>query len=220
MKTTLQLLFAFAIMISMTACAGSDNKEAETGDAKDVKDTEGASAYDVNSDATTVKWIAHKFDGSTHYGTFPVKTGNIDVKGDEIVGGAFTFDIANMTVTDLEEGTEKHGKLVSHLQSDDFLNAENYPEGTFTITGVEAKEGEDGTTHEVTGNLKLRDKENSIMFPATVEMTDGKVMVEAKTAIDRNKWDIDFNKTNPAGEAIVGDNVDIEIELTAEQPAS
>ncbi len=219
MKTLPNILIALALLLSMTACGGAENKEAETGDAKEVTEAEGSSVYTVNSSETMLKWVGHKFDGSKHEGTFPVKSGEIKMDGDQIVGGSFVFDIANLTIQDLEEGTEEHGKLMGHLKSPDFFAAEEHPEGKFTIVSVKAIEGEGEATHEVTGNLMLRGNENSITFPAEVEMEEGELDVDAKTAIDRMKWDINWDKTNPAGDMIIKDMVDIMIDLEA-NPAS
>ncbi len=216
MKSTLQLLFALALLISLTACGGAKNEEAETGEAEEVTEAEGGSAFDVNTENTRIGWRAYKITGDEHYGSFPVKNGEIKVEADEIVGGTFTFDIANLKVEDLEEDTEEHGKLTAHLKAPDFFDAEKYPEGKFTVTKVVAKAGENGTTHEVTGNLKIRNKENSITFPAVVEMGEDKIAVEAKTAIDRQKWDVNFNTPDAA----IKDMVDIEIELEAGSSAS
>lgn len=89
------------------------------------------------------------------------------------------IDTTSLT-TDIE-------KLTNHLKSADFFDVNRYPKARFESTEVVDKE--DGTV-EITGDLTLLDKTNSITFPATVN-AEGELELEAKFEIDRTKWGMD-----------------------------
>lgn len=83
-------------------------------------------------------------------------------------------------------------KLTNHLKSPDFFDVNRFPKASFESTKILDKE--DGTV-EITGDLTLLGKTNSVTFPATVS-TDGDLKLEAKFKIDRTKWGMDFGTDN------------------------
>ncbi len=100
----------------------------------------------------------------------------------------------------------------SHLQSDDFFNAEKFPEITFKSTKVES----DGIGHyKITGDLTIRDVTKSVVldtrFNGTVKDNRGnlKAGFKATTTIDRFDYGVKWDKTLDSGGLIAGKNVDI-----------
>lgn len=105
----------------------------------------------------------------------------------------------------------------AHLRSADFLDVEKYPVIRFRSTGIEA--GKDMLT--VNGELTIRD----VTRPVTLtvdrlgEGTDpwGKQRFgfSARGSIDRKDFGLSWNQVLEAGGVLVGERVDIEIDVQA-----
>ncbi len=100
----------------------------------------------------------------------------------------------------------------NHLRSDDFFNAEKFPEITFKSTKVES----DGTGgFAITGNLTIRDVTKSVAlqtrFNGTIKDNRGnlKAGFKATTTIDRFDYGVRWDKTLDSGGLIAGRNADI-----------
>lgn len=106
-----------------------------------------------------------------------------------------------------------HKRRDNHLRSGDFLDAEDHPEMTFTMTGAE-QTGE--RTGKVTGDLTIRGETR----PVTLNVTWNKsgrypfgdehyaVGISARGQIMRSDWGMTYAVDN----GLVGDRVDIIIE--------
>jgi polyisoprenoid-binding protein YceI len=79
----------------------------------------------------------------------------------------------------------KNKKRDEHLRSADFFNSEVYPQIVFTAEQVALSD--DGAT--VTGTLQVRDKTQSLTFPATVAaIGDDSVVLDAQFSLDRSEF--------------------------------
>jgi len=111
-----------------------------------------------------------------------------------------------------------------HLRSPDFFDAANHPTLTFQSTRVE-KTSED--EYKVTGNLTIRGVAREIALAVeflgrSKDPWGGLRMgFSAKTSIDRRDFGLTFNMPLDGGGVVVGDRVDIvlEIEVVKEVPA-
>jgi polyisoprenoid-binding protein YceI len=112
----------------------------------------------------------------------------------------------------------------THLRSPDFLNVEQYPYLTFKSTGVEQIDSHNAKLH---GDLTIRD----ITRPVTLDVEyQGKSKspwgtenygFNAKTKINRKDWGLEWNVALETGGVLVGDEVNIDIELElVKQPES
>ena len=119
----------------MTFACSKPADTVETTDAQEVASSEGTTLT-LSPEASKIAWMGYKPTGQ-HHGVIPATTGTVTVNGTEVTGGSFTFDITALEIHDMEAGTEMHGKLSTHLQSDDFFDAANHPTATFEITAVE-----------------------------------------------------------------------------------
>jgi polyisoprenoid-binding protein YceI len=79
-------------------------------------------------------------------------------------------------------------KLTNHLKSADFFNVNEHPKATFTSTKIEP--AGDGKVN-ITGDLTLLGKTQSISFPATIS-TDDKFSLKAAFKIDRTRFGMDY----------------------------
>lgn len=105
-----------------------------------------------------------------------------------------------------------------HLRSNDFFDMNTYPSITFASTSVE-RIGEDRT--KVTGDLTIKGvtKPVSIDFDYTGTVVDPfgntRLGLEGTTTVNRKDWGINWNAALEAGGVLVGENVNLEFEVSA-----
>lgn len=163
-----------------------------------------------------LKWTGYGV-GKSHTGELTVKSGTVEFKGEQLVGGTFVIDMTSLKTTDSP-------KLQGHLQSADFFDVQKFPEGTFKITQVEiipnAKAR--GATHKITGDLTIKGKTHSETLNAIVAKEGTKWTAKAQTEIkDRTQYDIVYNsaKFKPAsalGDKLIDDKIKIELNLATQ----
>jgi len=217
MKKLLYLIPVFALVLAITACSKApEGKKAAVTEAKGMaaKATKGATTYNVKN--STITWTGSK-PGGKHMGKFNVSNGTIKVNNGNIEAGNFTIDMTSNQVTDLKAGEGKE-KLEGHLGAGDFFEVAKYPTGTFTITGVKPVSGNSAVTHDITGDLKLKDKTHSITFGANVNVGPNAMSaVTPSFTINRTNWGINYGSgiINTAKDKIINDDVAIVINLNA-----
>jgi polyisoprenoid-binding protein YceI len=138
--------------------------------------------------------------------------------------GSLAFDekdpsTASVEVT-IDAGTieTKEAQRDEHLRSADFLDAKNHPSITFKSTSV-AKVS--SGNYKVAGNLTIRGTQR----PVTLDVEYAgrqkdpwggeRVGFSARTSIDRRDFALTWNKTIETGGVVVGDKVEIQIEIEA-----
>jgi len=140
------------------------------------------------------------------------------------VDGTITWDKANPA----KSSVEFRLKTVSvdtgvaqrdnHLRSQDFFWAEKYPEIVFVSTKIVPKSA---TAFDVTGNLTIRGVSKVVTLPVTYvgEQKDPygntKAGFETGITIDRKDYGLVWNKALEAGGVLVGDQVEITVNLEA-----
>jgi polyisoprenoid-binding protein YceI len=103
----------------------------------------------------------------------------------------------------------------NHLKSDDFFNAEKFPEINFKSTSFEKL---DGNKYKITGDLTIRDVTKNVTFDATLNgtlKTDRGTLAawKATTTINRFDFNLKWNKSLETGGLIVGQDVTITLNL-------
>jgi polyisoprenoid-binding protein YceI len=230
------LMIASALL--MFSCGGGGDT-VETSEAEEVKAGSGQTLT-IAPESSKVNWRGYKPKGQ-HYGIIPVTNGQLMVENNAITGGNFSFDITKLEIHDLEEGSENHGKLFGHLQSDDFFDAAKHPEAKFEITDIEAyspDELEDkdeyetentpkssselapsSPTHWVKGNLTMRGTTKNIKFPAHISINDSAVEAKAGFNIDRTEWGLSYNDegnvVDRAKDQFIYNSVSVEFDIKA-----
>lgn len=103
-----------------------------------------------------------------------------------------------------------------HLKSADFLNAEEYPLLTFKSNRVEKMSENTARLH---GDLTIRGQSRGAVLDVTY---NGQAKspwgtysagFEAKTRINRKEWGLTWNQALETGGVLVGEDIDIAIEL-------
>ncbi|MDH5365801.1 MAG: YceI family protein [Cyclobacteriaceae bacterium] len=213
MKSFHFLLFGILLFFS---CSSSKNEEnVKTSNAQNVKDISNkAIAYQISLEKSYITWIGSKPAGK-HNGTILIKSGKLAVENNNVTGGNVVIDINSIQSDDLIDNPERHGRLINHLKSDDFFDAENYPEAIFEITSLNESVSDSimdvmeefkseytpassyehrikKPTHNISGNLTMRDTTLSITFPAQIEVSDSILTARAKFNIDRTNWNLKY----------------------------
>lgn len=109
-------------------------------------------------------------------------------------------------------------KRDNHLRSPDFFDVVKYPSITFESTGMTA----DGTDkYKLTGQMRMHGVTKPVVFELEYGGTtkdpsgNNKVGFTASTRVNRKDFGIVWNKTLDAGGAVLGDDVDIKLDIEA-----
>lgn len=215
MKTLFRSLFLMMVLgfVVASCVEAPEGEKVEANEAKTVDTEKAAEAKTVAVDVASskVEWVGNKVSGS-HNGDLKLQSGELQLKEGQLVGGTFVLDMASINVLDLEAGAGKED-LEGHLKTGDFFEVEKFPTATFTITAVEAVEGEEGITHRIEGNLKMRDIEKSVTIPANVTIADAAVQATTpQFTIKRSVWGIDFEGKK---DDLLADEMGLKITLAA-----
>ena len=162
----------------------------------------GAETLMISPDNSKVEFVAAKVTRS-HNGSFKQFNGTIDLVNNSAEGSRVTIDIqTNSVMTDEPD-------LTKHLQTPDFFDVAKYPKATFVSTKIEPGIS-GGATHTVTGNFDLHGVKKSITFPATIQIGNDTVSVNAEFAINRK----DFGLLYPGkADDLIRDGVVIKLTL-------
>ena len=108
-----------------------------------------------------------------------------------------------------------------HLRTNDFLDVPNHPTLTLVSTGLRQV---DDSNWVLTGDLTIRGVTKSVDFDLEFlgegpSMQEGKTVVafSASATIDRRDFGVSFNHSLLDGSVVVGNKVQIEIEVEATQ---
>jgi polyisoprenoid-binding protein YceI len=134
----------------------------------------------------------------------------------------FTDAVIDFTV-DVNSIDTDNEKRDGHLKSDDFFNAEKYPQMKFQGTSFKKLSG---SKYELTGNLTIRDVTKPVKFDVVYGGTakDGygntKAGFKATSNINRFDYGLKWNALTEAGGATVGKDITIDLKLEFTQAKS
>jgi polyisoprenoid-binding protein YceI len=138
-----------------------------------------------------------QFDGSVHF------------DGSNLSGGSAEFTV-QMASVDTEVKDRDN-----HLRSADFFDVEKFPTMTFKSKSVSG----DSESFQIVGDLTIKDVTKEVTFECEYFGTvidpwgNTKSGFSAKAKINRQDYNITWNKVIEAGGLVVSDEVKIEIEL-------
>lgn len=120
-------------------------------------------------------------------------------------------------VVDVTSVDTREAQRDEHLRSADFFDAASYPSITFTSTRVDGS----GSAFTVTGDLTIRGKTNSVSLKGEIggRTTDpwgmDRVAYSATARVNRKDYGVSFHQALETGGVMVGDDVDIVLEIEA-----
>jgi polyisoprenoid-binding protein YceI len=150
-------------------------------------------------------------------GRFTRYTGGIDIDDGDITRAVVD---ATIDASSIDTGVPDRD---THLRSPDFFDVETFPELRFRSTRFE-KLGEG--RYRVVGDLTIRDVTREVVLDADYggqakdPWGNERVGFVATTTIDRKEFGLKWNQVLEAGGVLVGDRVDIELEIQAVQAAA
>ena len=140
------------------------------------------------------------------------------------VSGAVTGDPKDPAHASVEFSIEaasidtRNDQRDDHLRSSDFFDVEKYPEITFKSTKIAPKGGE---LYDVTGQFAMHGVTKEITVPVTFAGTikdpwgNTRAGFSAALTLNRKDYGINWNKTLDQGGLLLGDDVEISIDIQA-----
>ena len=200
------------VILALSLTVGATGKK-ETQSAK----KESVAITEAHKVSGGLQWTGYGV-GKSHTGDIKLKSGTLQFKGDDIVGGEFIMDMTTIS--------EKSEKLVTHLKSEDFFDVAKPGNETskYVITQVEnikgAKPGE--STHKIHGNLTIKGKTNPLDFNAIIAKDGTKWKATGEAEIkDRTKYDIkyhssQFEAASKLADKLIEDNIKVKVDVVTE----
>lgn len=151
-----------------------------------------------------VTWVRGQFD--TYEGTIVMDT-------EDPTKSSVTFTIDATSINTFNENRDKH------LRSADFFDVEKFPKATFTSTSVRRQGGDN--RYIVVGDFTLRGVTQQLSLPvefageAKDPWGNTKAGFSTETTINRKDYGIVWNKNLDEGGVVLGDEVQISINLEA-----
>jgi polyisoprenoid-binding protein YceI len=114
-----------------------------------------------------------------------------------------------------------HAERDGHLRSADFFDAENHPQITFKSTGIERVDDE---RYRIEGDLTMRGVTRRVVLDAEMGGTAAdpwgsrRAGFSAHTRVNRKDFGLTWNQALETGGLLVGETVDIGLEVEAVQP--
>jgi polyisoprenoid-binding protein YceI len=153
--------------------------------------------------------VRHMVFAKVH-GRFTRWTGSIEIDEQNLAASKVSVDIETASIDTSEE------KRDGHLRTADFLDVEQFPKITFQSTKVEAH-GESDL--RVTGDLTLHGVTKPVTL-AVERLGKGKdpwgnerSVFSGTVSIDRKDFGLKWNQALETGGVLVGDRVDISLEI-------
>ncbi|MFW5793610.1 MAG: YceI family protein [Bacteroidota bacterium] len=217
----LKLLFPIiAGAFVLASCSGTVKDPAKISEALEPGEKpEEAIIKKLDTEESTITWEGTKLDGTSHDGIVGVKSGELYVVENQVVGGKNVIDMTEIVVLDLED-PEMNAKLQGHLESDDFFSVEKYPEAYYDMASISLIEDAkaDEPNYMIRGNLTIKGITHGFSFPAFVSMKDDKLHAVADFSFDRSLFDVKFGSGkffDNLGDNLIHDHVNIGVDVFA-----
>ena len=125
--------------------------------------TEPTHGGELDLEESTVTWTGKKVTGS-HTGTVAIKSGSLDFKNHQLVGGSFEIDMTTIVCTDLSANVAQ--KLVGHLSSGDFFGTADHPTASLVIK--EISKSTKGDAYAINADLTIKGITKPVGFTTEV----------------------------------------------------
>ena len=170
--------------------------------------------YEIDADHSNVGFkIRHLV--SYVSGQFTDFSGTIRIDRDDLEASSVELRIAAESIDTANE------KRDVHLRSDEFFDVERHPEITFKSSSIAAAGGD---TFNVSGVLRMHGVENDVTVPVEIlgftshARFGNRAGFSARLTLDRREYGIDWNLPMEAGSLVLGNEVQIEIDIEAYLP--
>jgi len=143
--------------------------------------------------------------------------------------GTLTLDDADITRSSVEVSIDASSidtgvaDRDTHLRSPDFFDVEKFPELRFLSQRIERV---DDTRYRIVGELTIRDVKREVSLDVEYggrgkdPWGNERIGFVAKTSLDRRDFGLTWNQVLEAGGILVGDRVEIELDVQAVKAAA
>jgi len=145
--------------------------------------TEPTHGGEIDLKASTITWTGKKVTG-THTGGVSLKSGSLEFKNHELVGGTFTIDMTTITCTDLH--SKMGNKLIGHLNSGDFFVTDKHPEAHLVIK--EISKSKEGSAYAINADLTIKGITKPVGFITEISEHSATAVI----TVDRTAYDIRY----------------------------
>ena len=173
--------------------------------------TQAADTFNIDKTHSSILFAVKHMVISKVKGAFDEYSGTIQYDEADITESSVEVTIKTASIDTRDE------KRDGHLKNSDFFDAEKYPEITFKSKRIE--KSKDGFV--AVGDFTMRGvtKEITIPFEITGVITDPwgntRMGVSAELKLNRQDYGVSWSQKMDAGGLVVGDDVEIEIEVEA-----
>jgi polyisoprenoid-binding protein YceI len=143
-------------------------------------------------------------------GTFTEFTGTVHI-AEELAESTATAEIKVGSID------TRHADRDAHIRTEEVLDVENHPTMTFATKGVREEDGEYLLDGDLTIKGVTRPVTLTVEFNGVGEDPWGgtRAGFSAVTTISRKEWGIEFNVPLKGDKALLGDKVEIQLEIQA-----
>ena len=169
--------------------------------------------YGFDQSHSSVAFVARHLMFSKVRGTFAKWNGTLELDLADLTKSKVAVEIETASVDTNEE------KRDAHLRSADFFDAEKFPKMKFVAKRIEAR----GDHYAMTGDLTIKGITKEVVLDTTFEGTQkdpwggDRVAFTAATKVQRKDWGLTWNVALEAGGVLVGETVEIALDIQAVQ---
>ena len=165
--------------------------------------------WNLDKNHSTLRFTVTHMVVSEAEGTFKKWDGTFEHTKDDFSDAKVTFTVDVNSINTENENRDKH------LKSDDFFNAEKYPEIKFVSTSM-VPAGD--KKYKLNGNLTIRDVTKPVTFDVVyggiLKSTRGnKSGFKATTTINRFDYNLKWDRATEAGSLVVSKEVEVAVKL-------
>jgi polyisoprenoid-binding protein YceI len=165
--------------------------------------------WELDKAHSTVRFTVTHMVVSEAEGTFKIWNGSMEHTKEDFSDAKINFTIDVNSINTDNENRDKH------LKSDDFFNAEKFPEIKFAGISFTPQ---GGNKYKLDGNLTIRDVTKPVTFDVTyggiLKGTRGdKAGFKATTKINRFDYNLKWDRATEAGSLVVSKEVDIAVKI-------
>ena len=166
-----------------------------------------AGKWALDKNHSNVKFTVTHMVVSEVDGAFRTFDGTIESTKPDFSDAVITFTVDVASVDTDNENRDKH------LKSDDFFNAEQFPQMKFQSTSFKPL---GGNKYKLDGNLTIRDITKPVSFDVTYGGTintqrGAKIGFKANTTVNRFDYNLKWDRATEAGGLVVAKDVEIKI---------
>jgi polyisoprenoid-binding protein YceI len=166
--------------------------------------------WQIDNAHSRIQFTARHLMFSKVRGTFKEFSGTVDFNEEDPVQSVIEVII---DAASLDTGAADRD---GHLRSPDFFNVAEYPQAIFRSTRIESEDGRNG---RLMGNLTIKNITKEVAVEVSFLGSEknpwgvSTAHFEGSTTIDRRDWGLTWNQALESGGVLVGDNVQIDVEL-------